>query len=1188
MKLRPLTAALSAAIITVSAGAFTAFADSGDVEINNTNFPDDVFRKYVEDKCDTDGNKVLSQSEIDAVNKIDVSEKNIADLKGIEYFSALTNLNCGINQLTSLDVSKNTALTQLSCYDNQLTSLDVSQNTALKILRCWNNQFTSLDVSKNTDLTYLDCGINQLTILDVSKNTVLTKLDCYGNKLTSLDVSKNTALTKLDCYGNRLTSLDVSKNTALTKLYCGSNQLTSLDVSKNTALTDAYTSSNTYPIGAVDGSFPLSSLPAGFVSSKAGGWTGAEYDSTSDALINFTSKSVSYDYDCGNGRTMNVTLSLDSYKNPNDVEINEINFPDDNFRKYVENKCDTDGNKALSQGEIDAVDVIDVSMKKIADLKGIEYFSALTNLNCGINQLTSLDVSKNTALTELYCYGNQLTSLDVSQNTALTMLRCWNNPFTSLDVSKNTALTELDCHANQLTSLDVSKNTALILLNCDSNQLTSLDLRANTALINVYTSYNKYPIGAVGVSFPLSSLPAGFDSSKASGWTGAEYDSTSDTLINFTSKSVSYDYDCGNGRTMNVTLSLDSYKNPNDVEINEINFPDENFRKYVKDNCDKDGNKALSQEEIDAIYGIDVSEKNIADLKGIEYFSALTYLSCNSNQLTSLDVSKNTALTNLYCYSNQLTSLDVSQNTALTNLSCNSNQLTSLDVSQNTALTNLSCNSNQLTSLDVSKNTDLIYLSCGSNQLTSLDVRKNTDLIYLSCNSNQLTSLDVSKNTALTYLSCNSNQLTSLDVSQNTALTNLSCDSNQLTSLNVSKNTALTDLNCDSNQLTSLDVSKNTDLTNLDCDSNKLTSLDVSKNTALTNLYCDSNQLTSLDVSKNTALTNLYCSSNQLTSLDVSKNTALAYVWFLYNTYSIGEVSSYDLADLPGSFDITRASDWQGATLDGSVLTNFTSDRITYTYDCGNGSSETFTLTVVDPIADFVDRLYTTLLGRASEAKGKAEWVADLRNGRTAADVASGFVLSEELKEKNLSNGEFIDRMYRTFLDREADEAGKADWVGILDNGCSYGYILNSFAGSQEFNNLCDSYGIIAGSYESTEPRDKNPDLTAFVSRMYTKALGRAYDVNGLNDWTGDYLDGKATVDKIAYGFILSEEFVNRNLSDEAYVDTLYRTFFDREPDEGGKSGWLDELANGTSRKDVLDGFLGAEEFANLKASFGV
>ena len=255
------------------------------------------------------------------------------------------------------------------------------------------------------------------------------------------------------------------------------------------------------------------------------------------------------------------------------------------------------------------------------------------------------------------------------------------------------------------------------------------------------------------------------------------------------------------------------------------------------------------------------------------------------------------------------------------------------------------------------------------------------------------------------------------------------------------------------------------------------------------------------------------------------------------------------------------------------------------------GSNATYNVVVKlnnDKVADFVERLYTTLLGRASEAEGKAEWVTDLNNGRAAADAASGFVLSAELKNQNLSNSEFVDRMYRTFLDREADAAGKADWVSILDNGCSYAYILNSFAGSQEFMNLCDSYGIIAGSYESTEPRDKNVNLTAFVSRMYTKALGRAYDVSGLNDWTGDYLDGKKSANDIAYGFILSQEFEGRNLSDEAYVDTLYRTFFDREPDEGGKAGWLDELANGTSRKDVLDGFLGAQECKNLVASFGI
>ena len=209
-------------------------------------------------------------------------------------------------------------------------------------------------------------------------------------------------------------------------------------------------------------------------------------------------------------------------------------------------------------------------------------------------------------------------------------------------------------------------------------------------------------------------------------------------------------------------------------------------------------------EKIAAITELDVSGTEdapgaLTSLQGIEYFESLTFLKCDSNQLTTLDVSANTALTFLKCDSNQLTTLDVSANTALTYLYCHSNQLTKLDVSANTALTYLSCSSNSLTKLDVRQHTELINLSCSSNSLTSLDVSRNTALTDLWCESNQLTELNVSANTALTQLVCNANQLTELDVRQNTALTGLWCYDNQLTKLDVSANTALTWLSCENN-----------------------------------------------------------------------------------------------------------------------------------------------------------------------------------------------------------------------------------------------------------------------------------------------------------------------------------------------------------------------------------------------------
>ena len=137
----------------------------------------------------------------------------------------VTVLSCNGNQLTTLDLSKNTALTELSCSNNQLTTLDVSKNTALTRLDCAENQLTALDVSKNIALLRLYCYNNQLTTLDVSKNIALIRLDCYNNQLKALDVSKNIALIRLDCYNNQLKALDVSKNSELGTLNCRGNQI---------------------------------------------------------------------------------------------------------------------------------------------------------------------------------------------------------------------------------------------------------------------------------------------------------------------------------------------------------------------------------------------------------------------------------------------------------------------------------------------------------------------------------------------------------------------------------------------------------------------------------------------------------------------------------------------------------------------------------------------------------------------------------------------------------------------------------------------------------------------------------------------------------------------------------------------------------------------------------------------------
>ena len=158
---------------------------------------------------------------IEAVTSLNIEGKNLTDISGIEYFTNLTSLNCGKNQLTALPVEKLTNLTLLYCSYNQLTELPVEKLTKLTELSCFDNQLTALPVKNLTQLTSLSCNNNQLTALPVENLTQLKNLYCNNNQLTSLPVGKLNNLNVLNCHDNRLTELDITSVTSLNSLYCG-------------------------------------------------------------------------------------------------------------------------------------------------------------------------------------------------------------------------------------------------------------------------------------------------------------------------------------------------------------------------------------------------------------------------------------------------------------------------------------------------------------------------------------------------------------------------------------------------------------------------------------------------------------------------------------------------------------------------------------------------------------------------------------------------------------------------------------------------------------------------------------------------------------------------------------------------------------------------------------------------------
>ncbi len=328
------------------------------IPVDAAHFPDPAFMEYVDCYCDTSQDGLLSAEEIAAVTSMDCENqksdyldegKQLASLKGIEYFTALTKLNCMDNAIEELDLSKNTELVTLDCSVNQIKSLDLSKNTKLKFLYADNNKLTSLNVSGVTTLKRLNCYINELTELDVSDSTAYLELECWNNKLTQLklpattcwvscnnnqlssldlsnlkdlevlDCSSNkisqlnisgcTRLHEMQCNDNRLSQLNLSGCASLYRLDCSNNQLTSLDLSLcNTSVT-LTCDNNAYTIDVGSGrTFELDTLPGNFDAAKASGWTGGTADNGT-LTVDDSVSSVTYTYDCGRDQSATFTLN---------------------------------------------------------------------------------------------------------------------------------------------------------------------------------------------------------------------------------------------------------------------------------------------------------------------------------------------------------------------------------------------------------------------------------------------------------------------------------------------------------------------------------------------------------------------------------------------------------------------------------------------------------------------------------------------------------------------------------------------------------------------------------------------------------------------------------------------------------------------------------------------------------------
>ena len=238
-----------------------------------------------------------------------------------------------------------------------------------------------------------------------------------------------------------------------------------------------------------------------------------------------------------------------------------------------------------------------------------------------------------------------------------------------------------------------------------------------------------------------------------------------------------------------------------------------------------------------------------------------------------------------------------------------------------------------------------------------------------------------------------------------------------------------------------------------------------------------------------------------------------------------------------------------------------------------------------DPVQGFVTRFYSQVLNRTPDAAGLDDWTAQLNAGtRTGASLAYGFVFSQEFLSRNQTNETFVDTLYSAFFNRAADAGGKAGWLAQLNGGALREDVLNGFLFAPEFNNLCASYGIT--KYSAADAQKKQ--IREFTRRFYQQCLSREPDAGGASDWANQLIAGTRTGATLAEGFVGSQEFIGRGLTDDQFLFIMYKAFFDRDGDAGGLATWKAELAAGKTRLQVVAGFTHAQEFINLCANYGI
>jgi uncharacterized repeat protein (TIGR01451 family) len=403
-------------LLSIFSWLFVSLVHSQIVNIPDANFKNALLNHNPVINTNGDGEIQVSEA-MAFTGKIDVYNKNITDLTGINAFTNITELYFPVNQVTSLSITGFNSLTNINCSSNFLTSLSLSNIPELRVIDCSQGKLATLQLSNLPKLQAVYCSYNYLTTLNLSGFPLLRQFTVYGNStLTDLALDNLPSLQYVSCSGCKISNLSLTGLPVLDTLNCDNNKLASLTLSHPAVMKLLSAASNS-----------LTSMPAGL---SAVNYLNLSFNKISSFLLDNLNSLVNLSV----GNNLSTSFSL-------------ANKP---LLRYV--SCN---NNLISNLQLSNVPL-------------------LTTFNCNGNQLASLSLNGYSLLEELHCDYNQLNSLTLSNLPRLKLLYCDGNKLATLALSNMPLFSHLNCAGNQMTALSMNSLPNLYSLYCNNNLLTSL------------------------------------------------------------------------------------------------------------------------------------------------------------------------------------------------------------------------------------------------------------------------------------------------------------------------------------------------------------------------------------------------------------------------------------------------------------------------------------------------------------------------------------------------------------------------------------------------------------------------------------------------------------------------------------------------------------------------------------------